>query len=196
MKILVDPKVKALIFDLDGTLADTMPTHMTAWVKAANHFHAPLTEQMVQEWAGMPSFKIVARLNELFKLTLDPMEVSKKKAEFFFEIQGEGVNPIKPIYEIAEKYKDTLPMGIGTGSRKENAEKILGGMGIRDWFKSVVTADDVENHKPEPETYLKCAAELGVAPKDCVVFEDADFGILAAKAAGMAVVDVRDYLGK
>ena len=194
MEIPVSPKAKALIFDLDGTLADTMPAHKSAWVKAANFFEAPMTEQMVEAWSGMASYKIVARLNDQFGLSLNPMEVSKKKAEFFFELQGSGVSPIQPIYDIAHAYRNRLPMGIGTGSRRPNAERILQSLGIRDWFQSLVSADDVTDHKPSPDTFLLCAKELKVAPSDCQVFEDADFGVQAGAAAGMIVTDIRHYL--
>jgi len=194
MKIPVDPKAKALIFDLDGTLADTMPAHRKAWVKAANHFGAPMTEEMVQEWAGMASYKIVNMLNEKFQLSLDPKEVSTKKAEFFFNIQGEGVYPIPEVFQVAESHRYKLPLGIGTGSRRPNALRILDSLGIRNWFQSIVSADDVENHKPAPDTYLKCAEELEIEPEYCMVFEDADFGVQAGKDAGMMVIDIRDYL--
>ena len=194
MHIPIDPHAKALIFDLDGTLADTMPAHREAWVKAANFFGAPMTEEMVQAWAGMASYKIVGMLNEKFQLKMDPVQVSQKKAAFFFEIQGTGIRPIDPIFEIAKKYKDVLPLGIGTGSRRPNAIKILEGLNALTWFQSIVSADDVVHHKPAPDTYLKCANELGVHPTDCVVFEDADFGIQAARDAGMKVIDIRAYL--
>lgn len=71
------------------------------------------------------------------------------------------------------------------------AEALLNQLGVRELFTAVVGADDVQRHKPEPDTFLRCAELMGVAPKRCVVFEDADFGVQAAKAAGMDVVDVR-----
>ena len=194
MTIPINKNAKALIFDLDGTLADTMPAHKQAWVRAGEYFNVPLTSEMVQSWAGMASYKIVGMINEQFGLSLEALEVSQKKAAYFHEIQGESVAPIEPIYSIAEKYKDILLMGIGTGSRKANAEKILNGLGIRNWFQSVITADDVEHHKPAPDTYLKCADELRIAPEYCQVFEDADFGVRSAIAAGMHVVDIREHI--
>ncbi len=196
MIIFINPKAKALIFDLDGTLADTMPAHMAAWVKTSKFFGAPMTEEMVKAWAGMASYKMVAKLNDRFGLSLDPKEVSEVKSKFFFEFQGASIKPIEPIYKIAEKYKDQLLMGVGTGSRRPNAERILDEMGIRNWFGSLVSADDVEHHKPAPDTFLKCAKELGVSPTECQVFEDADFGIQAATSAGMMVTDVRNYVQK
>jgi len=194
MTIPVNPKAKALIFDLDGTLADTMPAHRTAWVKAAKYFGAPMTEQMVIEWSGMASYKIVSQLNTQFNLALDPKEVSRKKAEYFFEQQGNAVEPIEPVYQIAKTYRDKLPMAVGTGSRRPNAERILRSMGILDWFGAIVSADDVDKHKPEPDTFLSCADQLKVDPAYCQVFEDADFGVQAAISAGMIVTDIRHYI--
>ncbi len=82
-------------------------------------------------------------------------------------------------------------MAIGTGSEHSMADTLLNQLGVRELFTAVVGADDVERHKPEPDTFLRCAALMGVDPTRCVVFEDADFGIQAAKATGMDVVDVR-----
>ncbi|MEM6643414.1 MAG: beta-phosphoglucomutase family hydrolase [Bacteroidota bacterium] len=194
MLIPIYPSSKALIFDLDGTLADTMPAHRAAWVKTAAFFGAEMTEEMVQAWAGMASYKIAGMLSEKFNLALVPEEVSKKKAEYFFELQGSGVDPVAPLCDLAKANFGKLPMGVGTGSRRANAEKILSSLGIREIFDSLVTADDVINHKPSPDTFLKCANQLGIAPADCQVFEDADFGVRAAKSAGMKVVDIRNYL--
>ena len=93
--------------------------------------------------------------------------------------------------DVVKAYHGRRPMAVGTGSEHSMAEALLTQLGVRELFAAVVGADDVQRHKPEPETFLRCAELMGVAPARCVVFEDADFGIQAAKAAGMAVVDVR-----
>jgi len=82
-------------------------------------------------------------------------------------------------------------MAVGTGSEHAMAERLLRHLGLFHYFDVIVGADDVTAHKPEPETFLRCAALIKVAPEHCVVFEDADYGVLAAQRANMAVVDVR-----
>jgi HAD superfamily hydrolase (TIGR01509 family) len=82
-------------------------------------------------------------------------------------------------------------MAVGTGSERAIAEALLTHLNLRHYFTAVVAADDVENHKPAPDTFLLCAELMGVDPTKCVVFEDADFGLEAARRAGMDAVDVR-----
>jgi HAD superfamily hydrolase (TIGR01509 family) len=84
-------------------------------------------------------------------------------------------------------------MSIGTGSTRNGAKKTLEIIKMQHFFDFVITADDITNPKPHPETFLKCAALMKVNPKDCVVFEDGILGMQAAKEAGMMVVDVNDY---
>ena len=102
----------------------------------------------------------------------------------------DNVQPL-PLMEVVKAYYGRRPLAVGTGSEHAMADALLSQLGVRDLFSAVVGADDVQRHKPEPDTFLRCAALMGIAPERCVVFEDADFGVQAAKAAGMAVVDVR-----
>lgn len=102
----------------------------------------------------------------------------------------ENVRPL-PLMDVVKAYHGRRPMAVGTGSEHSMADALLNQLGVRELFTAVVGADDVERHKPEPDTFLRCAALMGVEPARCVVFEDADFGVQAAKAAGMDVVDVR-----
>ena len=82
-------------------------------------------------------------------------------------------------------------MTVGTGSPRHLADKLLRHLGLRDYFVGIVGAEDVQHHKPFPDTFLRCAQLMQVEPEACVVFEDADFGIQAAQRANMAFVDVR-----
>lgn len=102
----------------------------------------------------------------------------------------DNVKPL-PLIDVVKSYYGRLPMAVGTGSEHSMAEMLLRHLGLRDYFDAIVGADDVTKHKPEPETFLRCAELLGVCPDKCVVFEDADFGVEAAKRANMAIVDVR-----
>jgi beta-phosphoglucomutase-like phosphatase (HAD superfamily) len=100
------------------------------------------------------------------------------------------VQPL-PLIEVVKAFHGRRPMAVGTGSEYWMADALLRHLGLRECFDAVVGANDVENHKPAPDTFLRCAELIGVPPEKCVVFEDADFGIEAAKRANMAYVDVR-----
>lgn len=98
-----------------------------------------------------------------------------------------------PIVDIVKTYKSKRPMAVGTGSMHGFADRLLQHVGLRDYFVAVVSVDDVQNHKPAPDTFLRCAELMKVNPDSCVVFEDAPFCFQAAKAAGMGVVDMRHW---
>ncbi len=100
------------------------------------------------------------------------------------------VRPL-PLLDVVREWHGRRPMSVGTGSESVLAESLLNHLGVRHYFDAVVAADHVKNHKPAPDTFLLCAERMGVEPSRCVVFEDADFGIQAAKLAGMDAVDVR-----
>jgi beta-phosphoglucomutase family hydrolase len=194
--IPLPPGVRGLLFDLDGTLADTMPIHLAAWHAAGERFGVNITHEMITTHTGMPTLRVTELLNQLYGWTLVPTEVKAAKEEAYARLKPHiGVKPIAPVYALAQAYRGQLPMAVGTGSSNGSAYDTLDTLGIRDWFDAVVTADDVTSHKPEPETYLRCAELLGIPPADCVVFEDGDYGLQAGRAAGMHVIDVRPYVG-
>lgn len=195
MTISIPTDIQALIFDLDGTLADTMTIHIAAWKEAGKKYGVTITDEMINRTAGRPTLAVVDILNEENGWNLIPQEIKTAKDVAYEELKvSMGVHPIPLVFEIASRYRNKLPMAIGTGSTRPRTEDTLGSLGIRDWFEVVITADDVQNFKPSPDTYLQCAAGMGIAPENCLVFEDADFGLQAGIDAGMRVVDVREYL--
>lgn len=182
-----------LIFDMDGTLADSMPVHFLAWKLTALEHGFVYTEELFYGLAGMPTHKIVPVVNEKLGLSLDPEKFSKRKEELFLE-NLKDVKPIEPVADIVRKFNGKLPMSIGTGGKKYIAELTLKMIGFDGWFDAIVAADDVANHKPFPDTFLRCAELMGVEPQFCQVFEDGEMGLLAAERAGMIATDVRPYL--
>jgi len=188
----VDSRAKGLIFDLDGTLADTMPIHYIAWKNAGAKYGIEFTPQLFMELAGIPLYPTVEKLNQMFGKTIDPREMGDMK-ELEFENNMHLTPEIMVVTNLVRKYHGKLPMAIGTGGNRRLALKTLEIIGLDKYFDVLVSSEDVENYKPHPETFLKCAELMGVNPLDCEVFEDGVLGIQAAKTAGMMVVDVTQF---
>lgn len=186
---------QALIFDLDGTLADTMPAHYLAWLTALEPTGLVFPEDKFYACGGMATVKIVELLCAEQGIEADAHAVSKAKYDAFFP-HIPAIKRVDPIVAIAEEHRGKLPMAIATGGKRPTAEKTIAQVEIGHLFSHVVSADDVEYHKPHPETYLRAAELLGVDPTQCVAYEDADPGIVSAREAGMEVVDVREVLAK
>ncbi|MGY2973868.1 beta-phosphoglucomutase family hydrolase [Pantoea sp. PA1] len=180
----------ALIFDMDGTILDTEPTHRKAWRKVLSRYGLAFDEARVTAFNGAPSWQLAKFIIETNNSDRDPYLLAAEKTAAVKAMLLDNVQPL-PLMEVVKAYYGRRPLAVGTGSEHAMADALLSQLGVRDLFSAVVGADDVKRHKPEPDTFLRCAALMGIAPERCVVFEDADFGVQAAKAAGMAVVDVR-----
>jgi len=190
--IHIPEQTKGLIFDLDGTIANTMQHHFESWRFAVSPFGINFTADLFKSLTGKPATATITRLNELFDATMDPIKISHLKSEHFKTLVNSTVE-ISIVADVIRKYNTILPMSIGTGSSKIGAEKTLEVIKMNHFFDIVITADDISNPKPHPETFLKCADLMKIKPKDCIVFEDGILGIQAAKEAGMMVIDVNDY---
>ena len=182
---------KALIFDMDGTLVDSMPLHLAAWQAVGQEFGFVCDLAWLYECGGIPSGRIALMIADRQQLDFDPKAVAARKAALFAE-QLPQVVPFAAMKHLVAGEFGRRPMAIGTGSLHRNADRILAQTGLAAFIPVVVGADDVTAHKPAPDTFLLAAQQLGVAPADCLVFEDTQIGRQAAHAAGMACVLVRD----
>jgi len=191
----IKPGVKGIIFDLDGTLVDSMPYHFAGWKKACEKFGADIDPSFLRLHTGSPGWIIASEIIKTCKLdssiTID--DILKAKLEDFYSNQH-LIKPIEPVVAIVRKYYGKLPMAIGTGGHRDAVERTLEVTGLKKYFDIVITANDVQNHKPHPETFLKCAELMNVEPRFIQVFEDGDLGIEAARRAGMIVTDVREFI--
>ncbi len=185
--------VRALIFDCDGTLADTMPFHMEGWRRAFAAAGVEVPEPWLDALRGTPERRVVELANERFGLALDPKAVLAAKHAVYRRLLAD-VRPIAPVVAVVRAYRGRLPMAVASGATGDDVRTVLARLGLREAFAAVLTADDDIEHKPSPAILLEAARRLGVEPAACQVFEDGELGLEAARRAGMTATDVRPYI--
>ncbi len=180
----------AFLFDLDGTLGDTMPLHYRAWRATLDPLGAEYPEELFYEWGGTPTRQIVAQLNERNGLAMPVEETAHQKEEAFLASLPEA-RPIDAVMTFARlQIAGGRGTAVVTGSTRRVTERILQAIGAADLFAVLVTSEDVARGKPAPDCYLEAARRLGATPAECLVFEDTRIGLAAAAAAGMQAVHV------
>jgi HAD superfamily hydrolase (TIGR01509 family) len=180
---------EAYLFDCDGTIADSMPLHYIAWSKALAEHNCEFSEELFYAWGGVSVAEVVGRLNEKYGLRMPPEEVSRTKENFYLENLPQ-LRGIPEVLEQIEANYGRIPFAVVSGSTRESVTASLSALKLLDRFETLVCAGEYQRGKPDPQAFLMAAARLGVAPKACLVFEDADMGIQAATAAGMASVKI------
>lgn len=180
------------IFDLDGTLVDTMPLHYRAWNRAMQHagLREELNEDMFYSLGGMPSRRVAKILADHYGLTVDIDKVFHQKEALFLKMRAE-MKLIEAVVAIARRaVAQGVPVSVASGGPRDIVRHTLELMHLQGLFTVVVTPEDVAHGKPAPDMFLLAAKKMRVAPVKCLVFEDAEPGIQAAVAAGMQWVRV------
>ncbi len=181
----------AHIFDLDGTLIDTMPAHHRAWQRALSPHGVRFSAERFYALAGVPASEIVATLAAEQGVAIDVEAVVDARDHYFHDEEEAAALPIEPVVAIVRRHRGALPLAVASGGRRHAVMRTLRRHAMHDWFDAIVTADDVTRFKPHPDVFLEAARRLGVEPTRCCAYEDGDLGLAAARAAGMHVVDVR-----
>ena len=174
----------AYIFDCDGTLADTMPTHYRAWQTALGENGREFPEAMFYELGGVPTSRIVEILNERHGYAM-PVAATVEHKESLFLSMSHEIAAIEPVVALARKYHGVKPLAVASGGHRRIVMNTLRALGISDLFSAIVCSEDYHRGKPSPDPFLEAALRLDVAPERCLVFEDTATGIAAADAAGM-----------
>jgi beta-phosphoglucomutase-like phosphatase (HAD superfamily) len=188
MKKTFEPK--GLVFDCDGTLADTMPLHWRAWQMITERHKLHFPEDRFYSLGGVPSRDILKMLAREQHKTIDHIAVAHEKEEAYLETLPQ-VGPVHAVVEIARANFGKIPMAVASGGTQKIICDVLEHLKIRHLFAAVVTSEMVTNQKPAPDIFLEAARRIGVDPKLCRGYEDTDLGMQAIRDAGMDAVDVR-----
>ncbi|MDX1951735.1 MAG: beta-phosphoglucomutase family hydrolase [Verrucomicrobiota bacterium] len=188
-------EIRGLIFDCDGTLADTMPLHWIAWQRIAARHQLHFPEDRFYAMGGVPTRDILKMLCEEQGRQLDCLAVAKEKEEEYLPMLAH-TQPVESVVAIARENHGRLPMAVASGGMKHVITQVLEKLGIRHYFQAIVTSEDVTRQKPAPDIFLEAARRIGVPPQHCRAFEDTDLGIQAILAAGMEAVDIRHHTRK
>jgi HAD superfamily hydrolase (TIGR01509 family) len=191
--------IKAVLFDHDGTLVDSEPTHWRLWQDVLRTHGAELTEQHYKDYyAGMPTAANAADLAERFAIDKDPAALAEDKYAITRRFLSRNAFPLMPgVREVLPLFQaGGLRLGIVTGAGRNGVEATLRAHKLHGVFETIVTSDDVKYSKPAPDCYLLAAKKLGLAPEDCVAIEDTEHGVAAAAAAGVACLAVPNEMSK
>jgi len=186
--------IKGLIFDCDGTLADTMPLHWHAWQLITQRHNLHFPEDRFYSLGGVPSRDILKMLAAEQGRSLDHIAIAHEKENAYLPLMG-GIEPIHAVVEIACANFGKIPLAVASGGTQPIIINVLERLNIRHFFDAVVTNEMVKNQKPAPDIFLEAARRLGVEPKYCRAYEDTDLGLQAIRSAGMDAVDVRQLRG-
>jgi beta-phosphoglucomutase-like phosphatase (HAD superfamily) len=187
--------IQGIIFDCDGTLADTMPLHWRAWQTVTKRHGIEFSEARFYALGGVPSRDILTVLRQEQGLGIDPFQVAREKENAYLESLTH-VGPIEVVVSIAQEYHGKIPLAVASGGTRLVIEKVLVHLGIRQLFAAVVTSEDVVHQKPAPDIFLEAARRIGVPPQFCRAYEDTDLGMQSIRAANMEAIDVRTLLAR
>jgi HAD superfamily hydrolase (TIGR01509 family) len=180
----------AIIFDCDGTLADTMPNHAKAWVATYKAYGYEIAEQPFLDMGGLPNRAIIDKLDRELGYHMEFASTQQEKERRYLELMH-SVTEIKAVADIARANYGKVPMAVASSGMGHIVRQTLTAVDLLSLFDVIVTADDVQNGKPAPDIFLLAAEKLGVPPADCIVYEDGDPGLEAARRAQMRAIDIR-----
>ena len=193
MILHANPLSQGLIFDLDGTLIDSLELNWRAMDDALQRQGIVIPREEFVAMTGRALEEIADILVAKYKPDADASAIVARKRE----VANSHISDVQEITAVANVVRENygvLPMAVGTGSDAFRAKAMLKSVGLLDFFDVIVSADDVVNHKPAPDTFLRCAELMGLQPSVCEVFEDGDTGLRAARTAGMLATDVRPFI--
>jgi len=182
---------EAYLFDMDGVLVDNCQYHVRAWLEFAERRGGHLTEKQVIDWMGAPGRDYILRMFDRPIPTAEITSLLEEKESIYREIYRPHLAARDGLVDFLKQARaKNIACAVTTGGPVPNVDFVLDGLGLRDYFSTIVDASQYQRGKPAPDCYLQTAARLAVDPRACTVFEDALNGIAAAQAANMRVVAI------
>ena len=180
------------IFDWDGVIIDSAKLHEQSWQRLAQELGKSIAPESFIRGFGMKSARIIEEIHGWASELAEVARLTNRKEALYREIVARSdIAPLPGVVEFLHRLRAAgVPCAVASSTQRQNIDAVLTRIGLKDAFCEIVSAEDVVHGKPNPEVFEKAAARLGVAPRRCVVFEDAHVGIEAAHAAGMKVVAV------
>ena len=182
-------RIRGLLLDMDGVLADTEPLHARAWVEVMAEHGIRLEPSAFDRWVGLPNLRTATDIIEVWKLRVTPERLLAEHDPLFLALTTEQLRPYPGVREWLERSRG-FPRAVATSGHGVEVAHVLGVLGLAGSFGAVVTAEDVRRTKPDPEAYLRAAQELRLDARDCAAVEDSPSGVEAAVAAGCLVLAV------
>lgn len=189
---LPDETTRAILFDCDGTLVDTMPIHRAVWHELFLRYDFVITDEWWEEWANLPLLPMVQHvIPDATPALADDLNV---EAMEMYNERLHLIEPLEHVIEVARQFHGRLPMAVVTGGFRDVVVPSLDEAGITDLFDVIVTCDEVTHSKPAPDLYELAMRKLGVAPEHCLVYEDSEVGMASARGASAGrIVDIRRW---
>jgi len=189
LQALAEP-YDALLFDVDGTLADNIHAHKAAYVAVSKEYGVNLDPDLIDETAGWPTVAVAREICNRYHVEFDVEVFSKRKSQIFIEEFIQQTQPIAYVRQVLFQNVGKKKIGIVSGGSRSTLNITLAVLEVKGKYEAMVCAGDTLNGKPSPEPFLLCAEQLGVNPEKCLVFEDGDPGVQGAIAAGMGWVRI------
>lgn len=180
----------ALLFDVDGTLADNMHAHKAAYVATAKEYGIELDENIVDETAGWPTVAVAKEITNRYNTQFNVVEFANRKSAIFIERFIQDTQPIKYVKQILIDHQGDKKIGLVSGGRRSTLEITLDVIDVKERYQTLVCAGDTEKGKPSAQPFLLAAQNLQIHPSKCLVFEDGDPGVQGAIEAGMGWVRI------
>lgn len=189
--IMKERSITALIFDMDGVLVDSEPLHLSSFQELLEGFEIPWGIEQNQQYLGRKDIEIAAEIIEKNGLDLTPSDLVEGKEELFHKLVKSNARPQPGVMELLKLAREMkMPTAVASSATIPSIKLIVETLGLRDYFDNLTSGDEVKRGKPAPDVFLLAAEKLSVPPAQCLVIEDTDAGVQAAKAAGMVCVAV------